>query len=545
LKSKLPNTTSFGVTKQPQSYRHLLRGVDKMVKAIQPTLGPLPRLVAVNSIQADRSPELIDDGGVIARRIIQLPDRDEDIGAMYLRHLLWRMREDCGDGTATTAVLFNEVLQQGVRHIVNGGHAMPLRGYLEKGARLVHDELAKMSRPVEGKDMLVHIAESICYDHAMAAMLGEIFETIGEYGHFELRSGNSRGLAYEYTEGAYWEGMLHSKAMINDLAENRAHLEDAAVLVTDFVVDDLHHLVRMITEAKKAGKTSLMLVCSTISEACIGFLTMESTRAVLPVFAVNAPYSRQDYQMAAIEDIGVLTGAIPMTRQAGETLESVHAENFGQARSVWAKDQYFGIVGGQGDPRKIRRHFASLKKLHASLDNGETRDIVRQRIGKVMGGSAILWVGGVTESEIKVRKDLAERTAEAIRGAMLKGVLPGAGLSFLACKPVLQSAIKQACDPDETAAYRILISAMEAPLRAIAANAGLKPDEVMADLKHAGPGSGYDIFLKQAVPAAQVTVLDSASVVQAAAYRSITAAALLLTVDVLIRLKKPETVLET
>jgi chaperonin GroEL len=272
---------------------------------------------------------------------------------------------------------------------------------------------------------------------------------------------------------------------------------------------------------------------------------MESTRAILPVFAVNAPYSRQDYQMAAIEDIGVLTGAAPMTRQAGETLESVSARNFGQARSVWAKDQYFGIIGGQGDPRKIRQHFHKLKNLHASLDSGEIRNIVRQRIGKVMGGSAILWVGGVTESEIKVRKDLAERTAEAMRGAMLKGILPGAGLSFLACKPALQAALQQAVDPDEAAAYRILVGAMDVPLRAIAANAGLKPDEVMADLKHAGPGSGYDIFRKQAVPVSQITVLDSASVVQAAAYRSITAAALLLTVDVLIHHKKPETVLET
>ena len=545
MKSKDPRTASFGVTGQPKTYRAMLRGVDKLVKTIQPTLGPLPRLVAVSTTPSDRSPELMDDGGLIARRIIQLPDRDEDIGAMYLRHLLWRMREDCGDGTSTAAVLFNEVLQQGVRHIVNGGSAMPLRAYLEKGARLVYDELAKMSRPVEGKDMLVHIAESICYDPPMAKMLGEIFETIGEYGHFELRSGQSRGLDYEYTEGAFWEGMLHSKAMINQLAENRAYLENAAVLATDFVVDDLHHLVRMITEAKKAGKTALMLICSTISDTCVGFLTMESTRAILPVFTVNTPYSRQDYQMAAIEDIGVLTGGAPMTRQAGETLESVSARNFGQARSVWAKDQYFGIIGGQGDPRKIRQHFHKLKNLHASLDSGETRNIVRQRIGKVMGGSAILWVGGATESEIKVRKDLAERTAEAMRGAMLKGILPGAGLSFLACKPALQTALQQAVDPDEAAAYRILVGAMDVPLRAIAANAGLKPDEVMADLKHAGPGSGYDIFRKQAVPASQISVLDSASVVQAAAYRSITAAGLLLTVDVLIHHKKPETVLET
>ena len=548
MKRKAPDPIAphFGVTKQPKTYRGLLRGVDKLVKTIQPTLGPLPRLVAVtSSMSNDKAPELIDDGGLIARRIIQLPDRDEDIGAMYLRHLLWRMREDCGDGTTTTAVLFNEVFKQGVRYIVNGGHAMPLRGYLEKGARLVYDELVNMSRPVESKEMLMHIAESICYDGDMARMLGEIFETIGEYGHFELRSGNSRGLDYEYTEGSYWEGMLHSKAMINQPGENRAYLENAAVLATDLVVDDLTQLVHMITEAKKAGKTALMLICSTISDACVGFLTMESTRAILPVFAVNAPYARQDFQMAALTDICVLTGAALITRQAGETLDSVSARNFGQARSVWAKDQYFGIVGGQGDPRQIRRHFNKLKNLHASLDSGETRNTVRQRIGKVMGGSAILWVGGVTESEIKVRKDLAERTAEAIRGAMLKGILPGAGLAYLACKPALQAAYKQARDPDEAAAYRILIGAMDVSLRTIAANAGLKPDEVMADLKHAGPGSGYDIFQKQAVPAAQITTLDSASVVEAAAYRGITAAALLMTVDVLIRHKKLETVVDT
>jgi chaperonin GroEL len=393
--------------------------------------------------------------------------------------------------------------------------------------------------------MLVHIAESICYDRPMARLLGEIFDTIGEYGHFELRSGNSRGLDYEYTEGSYWEGMLHSKAMINQPDQVRAYLENAAVLATDFVVDDLHHLVRMITEAKKAGKTALMLICASITDTCVGFLMADSTRAILPVFAVATPYSRQDYQMGAIEDIGVLTGGVTMTRHAGETLESVSARNFGQARSVWAKDQHFGILGGQGDPRKIRQHFHRLKNLHASLDNGETRNIVRQRIGRLMGGSATLWVGGVTESEIKVRKDLAERTAEAMRGAMLKGILPGAGLSFLACRPALRAAQQQACDPDEVAAYRILVGAMDVPLRTLAANAGLKPDEIMSDLKHAGPCSGYDIFLQKAVPAEQISVLDSASVVQMAAYRSITAAALLLTVDVLIHHKKPETVVDT
>jgi chaperonin GroEL len=153
-------------------------------------------------------------------------------------------------------------------------------------------------------------------------------------------------------------------------------------------------------------------------------------------------------------------------------------------------------------------------------------------------------VGGATQTEIQARKDLAERAAEAIRGAMLKGVLPGGGAAFLACRPALQAALKQAQDPDEIAAMRILIRAMEAPLRAIAANAGLLPDEVMAELKMAGPGCAYDVRKRQVVafggPDDPAALLDSASAVQSAGYRAIAGAALLLTVDVLVRHKKPE-----
>jgi chaperonin GroEL len=233
-----------------------------------------------------------------------------------------------------------------------------------------------------------------------------------------------------------------------------------------------------------------------------------------------------------------------MTRHAGETLETVSPSHFGQARSVWAKDQFFGILGGQGDPRAIREHFWLLKKQHARLDVGETRSLVRQRIGKIMGGSAVLWVGGATEAEIAVRKDLAERAAEAIRGAMLQGVVPGGGMPFLACKPALKRAMQSAESADELSAYRILYQAMDLPLQTIAANAGLNPADVMAELKYAGEGCGYDVRKMRVVPIQQTDVLDSAGVALQAAYRSAYGAALLLTVDALVHHQKPETVVE-
>ena len=313
--------------------------------------------------------------------------------------------------------------------------------------------------------MIVQLAESICYDPPMARMLGEIFAVIGEFGHFELRTGQGRGLEYEFVEGTYWEGPLHSKTMINRPLENRSVLENPAVLVTNFAIDDLHQLVHMITEAKKAGKTSLLLVCNSITEAGVGFLMMESTQKVLPVIAVKTPSVRVDEQMAAMEDIGVLTGAKPLTMHAGETLDTVNRGAFWPARAVSGpRISFLASWAGRGDPRATPGAFCEIEKTACRSGCGrDPATQVRQRIGKLMGGSAILWVGGVTEAEINVRKDMAERAAEAIRGAMLKGVTPGGGMAFLACKPALKEALTRAESPDEIAAYRILLSAMDAP----------------------------------------------------------------------------------
>jgi chaperonin GroEL len=167
---------------QPLTRRIMQEGIHQMVGAVRPTLGPRPRVVAIDPVVSGRLPEILDDGGTIVRRIIQIPDRDEDMGAMLVRHVLWDVHEKVGDGTATTAVLFQSVYDQGVHYLTSGGNAMRLRGYLEKGMRVVLDELSGMAWPVEGKEMLAKIAESICYDPPLAKMLGEVFDIIGEYG---------------------------------------------------------------------------------------------------------------------------------------------------------------------------------------------------------------------------------------------------------------------------------------------------------------------------------------------------------------------------
>ena len=167
------------VVLQPEVYQGMQAGINKIVDVIRPTLGPRPRIVAMEKVAGGHlTPEMLDDGGTIARRIIQLPGRNEDVGAMYIRHVLWRLHEKVGDGTATAAVIFKEVYNQGLRYLASGGNAMRLRTYLEEGMKVVFNELDGMTSPLEGKEALARMAESICYDPPLAKMIGEIFEII-------------------------------------------------------------------------------------------------------------------------------------------------------------------------------------------------------------------------------------------------------------------------------------------------------------------------------------------------------------------------------
>ena len=530
---------------QPAAYRGMQRGINKMVGAIRPTLGPRPRNVAIERTPNNKAPELLDDGGTIARRIIQLPNRDEDMGAMFTRHLLWRLRERVGDGTATTAVLFQSIFNQGVHHVVSGGNAMQLRRYLEKSIPLILDELTAMTIPVDGREQLAKIAEGICYDPLLAKLLGEIFDIVGEYGRLEIRSGRARELEREYVEGMYWETGLFSREMITDHTLFRTQLENAAILISDLEIEDPRQLLPLIGAALQAEVRSLLIVASRLSDNAVALLLANRHPEKFQAIAVKTPGFGLSDQVAALEDLAALTGGRPFTRFAGQSLRDVTLQDLGHARRAWADRSNFGIIGGKGDPHKLRQHIAALRTTFGHSEDQEARKTLQQRMGKLLGGSATLRIGAATEVELNTRKELAERTAEAVRGAIRDGVLPGGGAALLACRPALRQKLAQSSDPDERASYRILIRALEEPLRTIVANAGFNADEIMAEIKSAGPGRGFDVTSEKVVDMAQAGVLDVATVQKAAVHSAIAGAALALTTDVLVHHKKPQEVMNT
>ena len=526
-----------GVILQPQVYEGLRGGINKLVAAIRPTLGPLPRLVVNEKESKVGRPEFLDDGAVIARRVIQLPSREEDMGAMYLRQVLWSLHEKAGDGTATAAVMFQTIFNEGLRYIVAGGNAMRLREQLEAAGDQVIAELEKQVTHLKGKEQLASLARTICYDQPLAKMLGEIFDIIGEYGRLEIRPGRSRDLEREYVEGMYWNSGILSRLLLPDPIQGRVQLENTAVLCCDLEIKEAQELTAALDAAVRAGHKSLLLVAAAISERAMALLL--TNRDKIQVVAVKAPALDSITRSEALNDIALLTGGKAFFKAAGDTLDNLQPADLGQTRRAWADADYFGIVGGQGDPRQLRQHIAQLRTALATLDDQDIRKRLQERIGKLMGGSAILWVGANTVLDIEARKTLAERTAEAMRGAIRDGVLPGAGVAFLECRKFLQNKKHAAQDSDERMAYNIVLKALETPTRVLIENAGFKPNEELARITLNGPGSGFDAVKGKVVNMSLAGIYDSASVVKAATFNAVHGAALALTVDVLIHRKDP------
>ena len=541
----MPNQRVQRVVFQPESYQGMQRGINQMANAVRPTLGPLARNVAVAHPLAHRTPELLDNGAVISKRLIQLPDRDEDMGAMFLRHVLQHVYNKTGDGTATAAVILQSVYNQGIRYLAAGGNPMILRRYLETGTRAILTTLNAMTTHIRGEKKLARVADTICHDKPLAELIGEIFSIIGEHGRLEIKAGNTRELHREYVEGLYWDSELMSRELMTAPLELKGEVENAAILMTNLTITDPMQLVPALEAARGADLSGLAVIALSLSPEAVAMLAANSKANGFRAIAAKVPGMGHTKQTAALNDMTILAGGQLFVKQMGkEDLSKVTLQDLGRARKVWANLKHVGIVGGKGDPRHLRRHIAELRSTYQRTSNREERQDLQERLGKLISGSATLTVGGGTTAEILARKEVAVQTCDAMRGVIMDGVLPGGGIAYLDCQPVLREKLDQATSPDERAAYNILIKALAEPLRTIFCNAGLDPGEIMGQINHAGPGHGFDIHSGQVVNMTEAGIFDSASVLKTAVQSAVASAALALTTEVLVHHKKPSAPVE-
>jgi chaperonin GroEL len=525
---------------QPETARGFQGGINKIVAAITPSLGPFPRAVAIDRMYtAARSPEFLDSGGLIARRIIELPDRDENAGAMYIRGALWNLHERVGDGVATAALIFQTIFNQGLRYLATGGNAMILSRYLEKGLEIILQELETQVQPIAGAEALTGVAKTVCHDPEIATTLGKIINMVGEYGVVQIRAGRGRGIEQELVSGSFWPGALVSKKMMYDTARNRTTFENAAILITDLEIEEPQDLLAVIRAAVEAQVTRLVVMCASASEQVQGLMFQSKAAGKLQIIAVKVPGLRSDVQMNNMTDIALLTGGQVLLKAASDTLEKVTPEHFGRARRIWANEDYTGIVYPQGDPKKIRRHITTLRNAHTKAQKSEDRQRLQDRIGTLQGGAATIDVGGITETEMETRVELAKRTAESLRGAAREGILPGGGAALLACRDAVDKLIAADDNVDARAAHRLLKIALEAPYRTLMSNSGYQAGKYLGEIEQGGVGFGFDLISGQVREMIPAGIIDVAAVQKRAIISAIKGAALALTIDVLVHRLKP------
>jgi chaperonin GroEL len=536
-----------GVDFQPDTFAGLSRGINTLVKAISPTLGPNPHLVGIESIpNRGNPPEILDSGGTIAQRVIQIQGRNADVGAMFLRQMLWKLQEKAGDGTATAAVIFQALFQHGLHYLAAGGSSMRLRAYLNEGLRLVLKELDRLTIQLNTggpaasrRESLTGLAESISRDPELSNYLGEIFDIIGAYGRLEVRAGSGLQFKREYVEGIYWDSGLHSRALLDDISASRSTLENAYVLITNLDLEEPADMVHILQVGLQAGANGLLLVASKVSDRALSVALMKANCEKIKLLAVKTPGSTIVQQEQFLTDIAILTGGRPLQKATLDTFQSLKPADLGRARRVSAEMENFSIVGGKGDPRQFRSHIRQLQSAYHMADDPARRQDFQTRIGQLMGGAATLFTGGITQTECENRRILAEHVATVMRNAILEGVVPGGGIALMDIRPCLEKKRKHARDEDERAAYTLLLKAMEAPFRTLLANSGYDTGQTMAFIQRARSGAGIDLKTGKVVNMVEAGIVDPASVLKEAVRGAIGSAGLLLSTDTIVHRKNP------
>ncbi|HEX9118332.1 MAG TPA: TCP-1/cpn60 chaperonin family protein, partial [Anaerolineae bacterium] len=433
------------------------------------------------------------------------------------------------------------------RYVAAGGNPMLLRTALERGLRAVHDALGRYAEPLDGRPALAKLAETICSDPPLAAMLGEVMDLLGRYGYLELRPGQGRELHREYVEGAYWESGWIAPQVASDPPGTEIRLYDAAILVGDLQIDDVPSLADLLEQARRHGCRSLVIVAHSLSETALALLRLNRERGGITCLPVKVP-SGAPGQAWAMEDLATLTGARILISEAGMSLEGVRWEDLGHARRAWATADHFGVAGGSGDPAALGRHIERLRQALPKFEDEHLHGLAQARIGRLLGGAALIWVGAETESALTLRKDLAERTIAALRGALTEGVVPGGGCALLAARQDLQRdwpgiPFGNAAEAGP-AALRILQAALAAPVRAILANAGYEPNAIVPEIEAAGLPYGFDVLSGQIVDLRQAGIVDVVTVLRAALHTAVSTAALALTTGALVHVARPQQSLE-
>lgn len=512
----------------PAARQALSRGFNGLSDLLEVSLGPRGRLVALARDNPHKPPELLNDGATIARRFTGFPNRFEAMGAFLARHIAWRMEEAVGDGATTAVVLARHLLNEANRHAAAGYNLMSIRRGIEKALPLVLTALAEQAHPLDQAEQMIALGRTITGDETIGRLLEEIFDTVGPHGAIEVRTSYARSHERRYIQGTFWNQGWVSSTFTNE--PGKAVLKQPYLLFTDYELKTATELVPVLNLVREAGERGLVVIAPSVAGDALNLLVTNHVRKVLPTLAIKAPGLGSE-KREILHDLAVLCGGRVIEKTLADSLAKVTLAELGQADEVQAIRSGFTIIGGKGRPAAIRQRHLELRSLLPKAAQGRERNRLLERSGKLLGGVALLEIGGATETERDYTKERAKEAVNVLRLALQDGVVAGGGVAYLRCIPALG---QLSLSEEEAPACAILRRTLLAPAQAILRNSGFEPSPILAQLLTASNGTGFDVMAGQMVDVMATHIVDPVRVLQTALQIGVSGALMALTTETLV-----------
>ena len=501
----------------------ILRGASLLADAVRITLGPRSKSVLIEKKWG--VPIVCNDGVTIAKEF-DLKDAEENLGARMLREAAEKTGAMVGDGTSTATILAHAIFSEGLRNVVAGASAIDIKRGLDRATKSTVEALKTLSRPVATTLEKQQVAAISAHnDEAIGALIAEAIEKVGDDGVITVEEAKTTETHLNVVEGMQFDRGYISPYFVTSAEDMEAVLDDARILLFDRKISALMDLVPLLEQIAKSGRP-LLVIAEDIEGEALATLIVNQIRGTFHNCAVKAP-GFGDRRKAMLEDIAVLTGAQVISEETGAKLENVTLAELGSAARVVIDKETTTIVGGAGDPARIKGRIEEIRRQIDKTTSDYDREKLEERLAKLSGGVAVIRVGAPAEAEMKAKKDAIEDAINATKAAVAEGIVPGGGLALLRCVSAV-TAEEEKCAGDERTGVQILKRALEAPARQIAQNSAVD-DGVVIDRMLQGSGAyGFDAGRREYVDLMEAGIIDPTKVVRVALENAVSVAGILL-----------------
>ncbi len=505
----------------------LLRGVNILADAVKVTLGPKGRNVVIE--KPFGGPVVTKDGVTVAKEI-ELEDKFENMGAQMVKEVASKTSDVAGDGTTTATVLAQSIYFEGSKLVAAGANPMALKRGIEKAVAAVVDELKKISKPVKDEKEIAQVGTiSANNDSTIGNIIAEAMSKVGKEGVITVEEAKGMETTLEVVEGMQFDRGYISPYFVTDAEKMEVVLEEPYILVHDKKISNMKDLLPILEEIAKMGKP-LLIIAEDVEGEALATLVVNKLRGTLQVCAVKAP-GFGERRKAMLEDIAILTGGQVISEEKGIKLENASISDLGRAKTVRVDKDNTTIVDGAGDRKALEARVKQIRTQIEETTSDYDREKLQERLAKLVGGVAVISVGAATETEMKEKKARVEDALNATRAAVEEGIVPGGGVAYIRCLPVLD---KLELSDDEQMGVQIVKRALEEPARQIANNAGEEGSIIVQRIKEGEGAYGYNAQTGEFCDLYEAGIIDPTKVARSALQNAASVAALMLTTECMV-----------